>query len=124
MLSREGTLGVAAIVPEGMRACMGQRLVQVRCATQQLAPAYLLYVLLHVLNPVRIQHALVGSTAKHLNVSELKALQLAAPPIDLQLRFAASVEQTKRHRALQQASVAALDKAFAALQASAFSGSL
>lgn len=30
ILSREGTVGIAAIVPKGMRSCMGQRLVQVR----------------------------------------------------------------------------------------------
>lgn len=36
ILSREGTAGIAAIVEQDMRLCMGKRLVQVRASLQQL----------------------------------------------------------------------------------------
>ena len=41
ILSREGTVGVLALVDEGMRLCMGQRLVQLRVNDSQLDPRFL-----------------------------------------------------------------------------------
>ena len=87
MLSREGTVGIAAIVPPAMIACMGQRLVQIKPNTDKTLSEYLLWYLLQVLDPDRISHIMVGSTAQHLNVKDLKQIKVPLPPLGEQHLF-------------------------------------
>jgi type I restriction enzyme S subunit len=124
VLSREGTVGVAAIVAEGMKACMGQRLVQVRPHPDKLRSDYLLRFLLFVLHPDRIGRAMVGSTAQHLNVRDLRALRVKIPPSDEQERFATLIARLRHteHRALQR--LRAVDDLSTALQQRGFAGAL
>lgn len=124
ILSREGTVGVLAMVKDGMRICMGQRLVQVRPARSHFEPQYLLHILLHDLSPSRLGNLMAGSTSKHLNVKDLRSLPIPLPPLPLQRRFAAIVESVERQKARQRAHLAELDALFAALQHRAFRGEL
>jgi len=124
ILSREGTVGVLAMVKKGMRICMGQRLVQVRPTRSHFDPQYLLHILLHDLSPSRLGNLMAGSTSKHLNVKDLKSLPIPIPPLPLQRRFAAIVESVERQKARQRAHLAELDALFAALQHRAFRGEL
>lgn len=87
ILSREGTVGVAAIVPENLKLCMGQRLVQLKLDKNQVTPEYLLAFLLYELDPVRISRVMSGSTSKHINVSELRQLDVMLPPMREQKLF-------------------------------------
>ena len=98
ILSREGTVGVLALVDEGMRLCMGQRLVQLRVNDSQLDPPFLLNLLLHNLAPERLSRLMAGSTSKHLNVKELRKLPVLLPPLYIQHRFAAIVESVECNR--------------------------
>ena len=123
VLSREGTVGVAAIVREGMRACMGQRLVQVR-PSRQMTSEYLLRYLLSVLDPDRIARVMVGSTARHLNVKELRSLAVPIPPKNLQAQYAQSVGGFRRYRATAVRHLASLDSLFVSLQHRAFAGAI
>lgn len=88
ILSREGTVGVAAIVPKNLKLCMGQRLVQLKLDKNQVVPEYLLSFLLYELDPVRISRVMSGSTSKHINVSELKQLNVMLPSMKEQKLFA------------------------------------
>ncbi|EJX0634310.1 restriction endonuclease subunit S [Salmonella enterica] len=88
ILSREGTVGVAAIVPENLKLCLGQRLVQLKLDKNQVIPEYLLSFLLYELDPVRISRVMSGSTSKHINVSELKQLNVMLPSMEEQKLFA------------------------------------
>ena len=124
ILSREGTVGVLALVDEGMRLCMGQRLVQLRVNDSQLHPRFLLNLLLHDLAPERLSRLIVGSTSKHLNVKELRKLPVLLPPLDIQHSFAAIVESIEQQKARQRAHLAELDTLFASLQSRAFRGDL
>ena len=124
ILSREGTVGVLALVEEGMHLCMGQRLVQLRVNDSQLDPRFLLNLLLHNLAPERLSRLMAGSTSKHLNVKELRKLAVLLPPLDIQHRFAAIVESVERQKASQRAHLAELDTLFASLQSRAFRGEL
>lgn len=87
ILSREGTVGVAAIVEPGMRVCMGQRLVHVRTDRARVLPRFLLRTLLILLAPQRIGQVMVGSTSRHLNVRDLRSLEVVVPPLELQEQF-------------------------------------
>ena len=124
ILSREGTVGVLALVDEGMRLCMGQRLVQLRVNDSQLHPRFLLNLLLHDLAPERLSRLMAGSTSKHLNVKELRKLPVLLPPLYIQHRFAAIVESVEQQKASQRTHLAELDTLFASLQARAFRGDL
>lgn len=124
VLSREGTVGVAAIVQPGMEVCMGQRLVQVRCAESVMLPEFLLHHLLNVLQPSRISQVMVGSTAQHLNVRELRQLRTPLPPLALQRLFAARIQSIQSLYARHNESAAAVNALFASLQQRAFAGQL
>ena len=87
VLSREGTVGIAAIVPKDIKLCMGQRLVQVRPQTDYITSLYLLRILLWYLAPERLSQLMRGSTSKHLNVKDLRSMKIPVPPIKLQLEF-------------------------------------
>lgn len=124
ILSREGTVGVAAIVQPGMKVCMGQRLVQVRPDPAALHPEWALEYLLTALHPDRISKIMVGSTAQHLNVKDLRALPVPIPPMTVQRDFAeraaaisSAQESVERARAVD-------DELFASLQSQAFRGEL
>jgi type I restriction enzyme S subunit len=99
VLSREGTVGIAAIVTSDMDACMGQRLVQLKLDARRLAPEYLLAQLLYLLKPERISHAMTGSTSKHINVKDLRELKISCPPIEEQFAFDSFCKQTRKVRA-------------------------
>lgn len=124
ILSREGTVGVLALVHEGMRLCMGQRLVQLRVKESCIHPKFMLNLLLHDLAPERLHRLMAGSTSKHLNVKELRKLPVLLPPLDLQRRFAAIAESVERQKARLHTHLAEQDALFASLQARAFNGEL
>lgn len=124
ILSREGTVGVLALVRSGMRLCMGQRLVQLRADAKRAHPRFLLNLLLHDLAPERLGRLMAGSTSKHLNVRELRALSVIVPPLEIQSRFAAIAESIEAHKTLMRTHLAELDTLFASLQSRAFNGEL
>ena len=124
VLSREGTVGIAAVVDEGMRLCMGQRLVQVRPDDESVSPRFLLDVLLFLLQPDRIAHVMAGSTAKHLNVKELRQLKIILPTPGDQDRYAARVSSLSERRGQMVRSLCRFDDLFASLQQRAFRGEL
>lgn len=124
VLSREGTVGVAAIVQDGMQLCMGQRLVQVSPAPATLVPEYLLQHLLYALAPSKISQLMVGSTSQHLNVKELRALRVPTPPLPLQQTFATRIQAIEALKAQHRAALAEADALFASLQQRAFAGGL
>jgi type I restriction enzyme S subunit len=124
VLSREGTVGIAAIVPQGMRACMGQRLVQIKPNLKKAIPEYLLWYLLQILSPERISHIMVGSTAQHLNVKELKMLKIPLPPLQLQQQFANSLAEVAAIGRKGNCGSEQLDLLCLSLQHRAFRGEL
>lgn len=123
VLSREGTVGVLAIVPIGMVASMGQRLVQIRPGAA-VATQYLLHLLLQDLAPETISHRMVGATSRHLNVRDLRALPIPIPPLELQQSFATRVAAVERLKARHRTQLTELDTLFASLQHRAFRGEL
>lgn len=124
ILSREGTVGIAAIVEQGMRLCMGQRLVQVRANTEIVSANFLLQYLLQILRPERISHYMLGSTSQHLNVRDLKNLMIPLPPVELQEEFDARLTKIISLKQIHRTHLAELDALFASLQDRAFRGEI
>lgn len=124
VLSREGTIGVAAIIPQGLRLCLGQRLVQVRPNPEIIDSAFLLQVLLQELAPENIGNEMAGSTSKHFNVGQLRALPILVPPLPLQNQFAARVAEIRAMEKEQAESKRRLDALFQAMLHRAFEGEI
>ena len=80
ILAREAPVGEVGIIPSGMRACLGQRTVLIRPNPEFLEPRYLLYLLL----TSEMRHEMAcraeGSTVPHLNMSDIRALEIPEPP--------------------------------------------
>ena len=124
ILSREGTVGIAAIVQESMKVCMGQRLVQVRPDHKCLKSDYLLHHFLHVLSPSKISHLMVGSTSQHINVKELRTIKTPLPPLELQRSFTDRISAIRGHSRKSISSLQEISSLFSSLQHRAFRGEL
>lgn len=124
ILSREGTIGVGAIVEPDMMASMGQRLVQIRPDTTLVLPEFLLAYLLVVLQPSRLTQLLVGSTSRHLNVRDIRALPVDVPSIDRQREFSEAVRVIRAQRRSIDAQTKLAEELLQAVQDRAFRGEL
>ena len=80
ILAREAPVGQVGIVPKGQRVCLGQRTVLIRPNQQKVYPFYLLYLLLsrEIQHKMKVRSS--GSTVEHLNMSDIRNLQLPELP--------------------------------------------
>ena len=124
VLSREGTVGVAAIVPNDLEVCLGQRLVQIRLEGAPISGQYLLAFLLYELAPKRISRIMVGATSTHLNLKDLRKMQVPLPPKSLQAIYQRKANLIHRLKERASAASAEIDHLFSSLQSRAFSGQL
>ena len=82
---REGERwGLACIVPESNKYCLGQRIMQFRCNTKFLYPKYAMYALNS--EPVYLQGVAdtIGSTSPHVNISTICNYLLPVPALNEQ----------------------------------------
>lgn len=124
VLSREGTVGIAAIVQEGMEICLGQRLVQLKPNFDIANSEYILHILLYELEPERLERVMVGATSKHLNVKELRSLNIPVPPKDFQDKFKEIANKISKRRALLVKTIEVEGGLFSSLTQQAFNGEL
>ena len=86
---REGERwGLACIVPESNKYCLGQRIMQFRCNTKFLYPKYAMYTLNS--EPVYLQGVAdtIGSTSTHVNISTVCNYLLPVPALTEQKEIA------------------------------------
>lgn len=75
IISREAPMGTVAIVPEGLKCCLGQRLVLLKVNKEKCNPHYLLYTLMSEYVQKQIRKVdVTGSIVSNLNIPELKEL--------------------------------------------------
>ena len=106
---REGTFGNAAVLPEGYKFCLGQRVMLLRPDYLKCTSAYLLHA---VISDDVYRQALErnnASTVAHVNVSDVKKFKIPLPPLEVQKLFAAFVEQTNKSKLTIQASLDKLE---------------
>lgn len=89
IMAREAPVGNAAIVPEGLEVCLGQRTLLIRPDRSKVEPSFLNYLL----NGPQVQgiiHAKTnGVTVPHLNMKDVRELLLPdLPPRSVQRRIA------------------------------------
>ena len=126
--SREGgILGIACIIPEGLRTCLGQRMMLLRVHGWMTAE-----FVMHILNcpaTLHVVEELTGGTASpHLNVGDVKAFRVPLPPLleqhEIVRRVSALFALADRIEAKVAAATKKADGLTQAVLAKAFRGEL
>lgn len=92
LYSREGTVGIACQIPEGIELCLGQRMVLIR-AGEGINPKYLTSVLNSDLILTIVRQLTIGSTAPRVNMKDIKSYPIPVPSIDEQTEIVRRVEK-------------------------------
>ena len=79
VLTREAPVGEAFAVPNGMRVCLGQRVVLIRPGPELLGQ-YLVELIYSNQGQRQIGRLVAGTTNPHLNVDEINHLAFVVPP--------------------------------------------
>jgi type I restriction enzyme S subunit len=81
IFTREAPVGEAFVIPNGMRICLGQRTMLIRCDKQHCLPGYLVEMFYSPKMRIRFDQIVGGTTNPHLNVSDLRQLLVILPNI-------------------------------------------
>lgn len=88
IFTREAPVGEAFVIPKGMKICLGQRTMLIRCDEAFLNPNYLLESLYSEDMRIRFDRMVGGTTNPHLNVADVRALLVKQPKTEEQIRIA------------------------------------
>lgn len=107
--TREGAiLGIAAIIDRECNVALGQRSMLLSPDTTRCLPQFLCVAMNFDTFLRKALKGLSGSASPHINVGDIKAFMIIVPPMELQDRFAAFVEQVDKSKVVVQK---ALDEA-------------
>lgn len=89
IITREAPMGEVCIVPEGLRCCLGQRMVALRTDKEMVSSKYLLFAL----QGNFVQHQIgfnegTGSTVSNMRIPVLKGLEIPLPSMKTQKAIA------------------------------------
>jgi type I restriction enzyme, S subunit len=94
LYTREGERsGLAALVPEGVDLCLGQRMMMFR-TTLGHDPAFLMWAMNSDFVYQQVLATLGGATAPHVNIADVVNLCIPVPPVTEQSQIANFIEQT------------------------------
>jgi type I restriction enzyme S subunit len=89
ILAREAPAGNVAIIPKDTKLCLGQRTVLIKPNRDKIDPTFLCFYLLSPLMQSELLSKSAGSTVPHINVKDIKKLNLHnLPPLPIQRRIA------------------------------------
>lgn len=91
ILAREAPIGNVAIIPKNLKICLGQRTVLIRPNKSKVDPNYLLYLLLGDEIQGKILSISNGATVHHLNIKDIRNLELPELPSTTTQRKIAAV---------------------------------
>ena len=112
LFSREAPIGEACLVPSRTRLCLGQRTMLLRSDPARLNNAFLVYTFYSEnIRRIMLSKA-TGVTAKHLNVGDVRRLQVPLPPISEQQGIAHMLLAADRKIEAEEQRKAALEALF------------
>ena len=76
ILAREAPAGNVAVIKEGEKVCLGQRTVHIRPARDKVDPDFLCYFLLTPMQQGKLLASETGATSKHVNMKDIRKLDL------------------------------------------------
>ena len=130
VLVREGGgTGKCAIVRQGQRFSLGQRVMMLRPDTKQILPQFFLHQLLSpLIQEEQIAPLSKGSASPHLNISALRRFQVRLPSLSEQTRVVAELDalqgEVDKLKRLQAETAAELDAFLPSVLNKAFNGEL
>ena len=86
ILAREAPVGNVAIIPKNMKVCLGQRTVLIRPDKDKVCPMFLIYLMLGDEIQARLLGRSTGATVHHLNMTDIRNLELPRLPLLLTQR--------------------------------------
>lgn len=118
---REGArLGNAAIIPNDVEPCLGQRMMLFRANPNVATPEIIWAFLNSNLIKQQVASLVGGAASPHLNVRDIKAFSVFVPPIDLQQEFTSRIKEIRLLESTQSASKKRLDNLVKSLLHRAF----
>ena len=93
LVTREAPMGEVCIIPNGMKICLGQRMMLVRLVSDTIDPQFMLYSLRDPGLMNRVQDKPVGATVQHLRVGGVETLLVPLPPLAEQQRVVAKADE-------------------------------
>ena len=129
ILAREAPAGNVAVIPEGLRVCLGQRTVLIRPKRSVLDSEFLMLMLLWAPTQKRLLGHSRGATVQHVNMKDIRALIIGPiPTLQTQRRVVSAVseasKQSEHLEALYQRKLVALEELRKSILNQAFSGEL
>lgn len=88
LFTREAPAGESCLVPEDKKICMGQRMVLLRPNRKKVDPLFLSLILATEKCKFDIYRLSIGSTVSRINISDIKKLKVASPPLHEQQKIA------------------------------------
>ena len=87
VFTREAPIGESFKISEGMKLCLGQRLMQLRPKEDVLDADFLIELLYSDMMQKWFERSARGSTSTHVNVGDIESMKIPVPPIDEQHRI-------------------------------------
>lgn len=89
IMAREAPVGNVAMIPQGLKPCLGQRTLLIRPDRSKIEPAFLSYFLNGPKGQELIQAKTNGATVAHLNMKDVRTMELPhLPSLPRQRRIA------------------------------------
>ena len=88
ILAREAPVGNVALILPGQKVCLGQRVVLIRPDKEKADAAFLTYYLLSDKVQHRLKNNANGAVVAHLNMNEIRNLEIDLPDLSEQKRIA------------------------------------
>ncbi|WFB49020.1 restriction endonuclease subunit S [Vibrio coralliilyticus] len=93
IFTREAPMGEAGIVPDGVKLCMGQRMMLLRPMPNYVEPKYALLNILSLSFQERMESQAIGTGVKHLRVADVESLSYPLAPLEEQKEIVRLVDQ-------------------------------
>jgi type I restriction enzyme S subunit len=124
IFTREAPVGEAFLIPDGMRICLGQRTMLIRCNTQNCIPNYLIETLYSQNMRIRFDQMVGGTTNPHLNVADVRKLLVVLPKIQEQQKISNMLAKNRSFLRDLQSNKYKLDRQKTALMQDLLSGNV
>lgn len=129
LYSREGgILGISCIFPEGLKACLGQRMMLFRLNTDVVDPTYFSCVLNSPLIIEIVNQLTAGAAAPHINIRDIKGFPIPLPPFSEQKHIVTMLREISEHKrrleSIYQQKIKSLQELKQSILHKAFTGEL